>query len=174
MKYFLDTEFIESGPQAPIQLISIGLATEAGTDFYAENLDFNAADANPWVRENVLPHLFPPKFRWPLSVLRERLLGFINKETPLGQTPEFWGYYADYDWVVFCQIFGTMADLPKGWPMYCRDLKQWCDVLGNPELPAQASREHNALNDARWNRSIYTFLSDRQNLMRRLSPIAAG
>jgi len=43
-------------------------------------------------------------------------------------TPEFYGYYADYDWVVFCWLFGKMMDLPKGFPMYCRDLKQMLDL----------------------------------------------
>ncbi len=38
--------------------------------------------------------------------------------------PEFWAYYADYDWVVLCQLFGTMMDLPAHWPMFCMDIKQ--------------------------------------------------
>ena len=42
--------------------------------------------------------------------------------------------------------------------MYCRDLKQLCDSLGNPKLPDQTSTEHNALNDARWNKQAYEFL----------------
>lgn len=41
--------------------------------------------------------------------------------------PEFYGYYADYDWVLFCSLFGRMIDLPKGFPMYCKDLKQMFD-----------------------------------------------
>jgi hypothetical protein len=41
--------------------------------------------------------------------------------------PEFYGYFADYDWVVFCSLYGTMMDLPKGFPKYCRDLKQMFD-----------------------------------------------
>lgn len=41
--------------------------------------------------------------------------------------PQFYGYYSDYDWVVFCWLFGKMIDLPKGFPMYCRDLKQIMD-----------------------------------------------
>ncbi|MGH2666066.1 hypothetical protein [Flavobacterium sp.] len=41
--------------------------------------------------------------------------------------PEFYAYYADYDWVVFCWLFGKMIDLPAGFPMYCRDLKQVLD-----------------------------------------------
>ena len=43
------------------------------------------------------------------------------------QTHEFYAYYADYDWVVLCQLFGRMLDLPKGFPMYCKDLKQQLD-----------------------------------------------
>ena len=38
--------------------------------------------------------------------------------------PVFYAYYADYDWVVFCWLFGRMIDLPKGFPMYCNDLQQ--------------------------------------------------
>jgi hypothetical protein len=73
--------------------------------------------------------------------------------------PEFWGFYADYDWVVLCQLFGAMVDLPKGWPMYCRDLKQWADELGNPALPEQGKGEHHALADAKWNRQAWEFLA---------------
>src|SRR5260370_5135562 len=51
--------------------------------------------------------------------------------------PEIWTYYGSYDWVVFCQIFGKMVDLPSGFPMYTRDIKQFCDMLGNPKLPEQ-------------------------------------
>ena len=49
-------------------------------------------------------------------------------ETYLQQNPpEFYGYYADYDWVLFCSLFGRMIDLPKGFPWYCIDLKQMLD-----------------------------------------------
>ena len=37
MKYFIDTEFIESGPLNPIQLISIGVVAEDGREFYWHN-----------------------------------------------------------------------------------------------------------------------------------------
>lgn len=42
--------------------------------------------------------------------------------------PQFYAYYADYDWVVFCWLFGRMNNLPKGFPMYCIDLKQALDA----------------------------------------------
>ena len=41
---------------------------------------------------------------------------------------QFYGYYSNYDWVVFCWLFGKMIDLPKGFPMYCIDLKQILDT----------------------------------------------
>jgi hypothetical protein len=48
---------------------------------------------------------------------------YWGKEVPI----KFYGYYADYDWVVFCWLFGKMIDLPKGFPKYCIDLKQELD-----------------------------------------------
>lgn len=72
--------------------------------------------------------------------------------------PEFWGYCADYDWVAFCQLFGRMVDVPKGFPMYCRDVKQWCDQLGNPRLPERGPGEHHALVDAEWVKEAWEFL----------------
>jgi len=156
MRYFLDTEFCESGPYKPIQLISIGLVCENGDEFYRV-ADFDEDACNDWVKANVLPHL-EISMRSPLSAIALELQQFVER-TRGEDKPEFWGYYADYDWVVFCQMFGAMVDLPKGWPMYCRDIKQLCDSLGNPTLPKQESTEHNALCDARWNKQAYHFLS---------------
>jgi hypothetical protein len=90
-----------------------------------------------------------------ILVHTEELIKFEPKEKPV-----FWGWYSDYDWVVFCQLFGTMTQLPPGLPMYCRDLKQECDRLGNPSLPEQTEGKHNALLDARWNRDVASFLKE--------------
>lgn len=61
-------------------------------------------------------------FSWPVDDSGNRIL--------CGE-PEFYAYYADYDWVVFCSLFGRMIDLPKGFPMYCKDLKQMLDDKAN-------------------------------------------
>jgi hypothetical protein len=53
-----------------------------------------------------------------------------------------------------------MMDLTKGWPMYCRDVMEWCDQLGNPKLPSQYSNQHHALNDAAWTKKAWEFLRD--------------
>ena len=52
--------------------------------------------------------------------------GNVGYEYPNGE-PEFYGYYGSYDWVVFCWIFGRMLDLPNGFPMYIKDVKQMLD-----------------------------------------------
>jgi hypothetical protein len=91
---------------------------------------------------------------------------------------EFYAYYADYDWVVFCWLFGRMIDLPNGFPKYCLDLKQSLDSVakkytifkqdethediliylkGMNIFPKQTN-EHNALADAQWNKELYEFL----------------
>lgn len=156
MKYFLDEEFIESGPHHPIQLISIGIVAEDGREFYAQSSEFDASMASDWVKKNVLSKLDPRGDYVSLYDIAQRIIAFVGADAK----PEFWGYYADYDWVVFCQIFGTMMDLPKGFPMYCRDIKQLCDWMGNPKLPEQVSGEHNALADAQWNVVAWQFLRD--------------
>lgn len=103
----------------------------------------------------------------------------------------FYGYYADYDWVLFCSLFGRMIKLPKGFPMYCRDLKQMMDdvvykgmefarVINSVQYPKpertfeQAleflkedanypdnSNVHNAKDDARFNMNLFTFLQNK-------------
>jgi len=152
MKYWLDTEFIEDG--RTIDLISIGIVAEDGREFYAENMECDLSRASDWVRENVIPHLEGGDGPTDLSA---EVRAFCDPDQH--GKPEFWGYYADYDWVALCQLFGRMVDLPKGWPMYCRDIKQWADQLGNPRLPEQGKDEHHALADAQWNRRAWDFLT---------------
>lgn len=154
MRYFLDTEFMEDGKT--IDLVSIGIVADDGREYYAVNGDADLSNANSWVKEHVLPHLYPMYAR-PRDVIKAEVADFIRKGDG---KPEIWGYYADYDWVVFCQLFGKMVDLPDGFPMYCRDVKQLCDELGGPRLPIQTNTKHHALDDARWIRDGYNFLRD--------------
>lgn len=102
------------------------------------------------------------------------------------KTRELYGYYSDYDHVLLCSLFGTMMDLPDGFPMYTIDLKQMMDewvkrdregrptfykfkdvpdtfemkleqLKGYTNYPKQTN-EHNALSDAKWNLELYKFL----------------
>jgi hypothetical protein len=152
VRVWFDTEFYENGKT--IELISIGAVNENGRWFYAETPNAaELASADPWLASNVAPHLDGGHHIMERGEIAAKVVEFA------GANPEFWAYYADYDWVALCQLFGRMIDLPEGWPMYCRDIKQWCDDLGNPKLPEQESKEHNALADALWNQRAWWFLA---------------
>ena len=73
--------------------------------------------------------------------------------------PQFYGYYADYDWVVFCWLFGKMIDLPKGFPMYCIDLKQLLDdKVSNMEFRKQKSGDVNDYEIVKGSTNLQQFL----------------
>jgi len=193
-------------PYHSIQLISIGIVCEDGREYYAVSNEYNYNDASDWVKENVIKQLGDS---YPIGKSNKQIANEIsefcmvaefkeyegsrvyqeNGYTAKGRlewiNPVFYAYYADYDWVVFCSLFGTMIDLPKGFPMYCRDLKQTLDekceyndafyslkirdwhelgendkldaIKKHPNYPKQAD-EHNALDDAKWNYKLYKFL----------------
>lgn len=186
MKIYFDTEFVEY-PRTIVPL-SIGAVREDGEEYYAVFNDIQydrrawqmligqGSDRDTWLRDNVLPHLpmdvryqsggrYGWKGLWPCLEMRhpdvknhkdiaEELIEFS------GSSPEFWAYFADYDWVVLAQTFGRMIDLPKGWPFYCRDIKQEMDRLGfkKDDLPKQSEDEHDALADARWNKQALEYI----------------
>lgn len=150
MRIWFDTEFIEDGKT--IDLLSIGLVAEDGRTYYAETNDWIPGKASQWVKDNVLPHMQGGEAIKPRDVIAREIEAFA------GERPEFWAYYADYDWVALCQLYGTMMQLPDGWPKYCRDLKQVCDAVGNPKLPPQETQEHHALADAAWAKRAWDWL----------------
>ena len=151
-RYYIDTEFIER--PGTIDLISIGIVSDDDRELYCVSSEFDGNRADPWVKENVISKLdIMPRDQISNAAIATKIRQFIGDDTP-----EFWGYYCDYDWVAFCWLFGRMVDLPDGWPMYCNDLKQLCDSLGNPNLPMQEKGHHNALEDAKWNMSTYSWL----------------
>lgn len=91
---------------------------------------------------------------------QKEFLGRANQYGWNGEQPEFYAYYADYDWVLFCSLFGRMINLPKGFPMYCIDLKQMMNEKGLTKEWKQKNcpdpeGQHNALVDAKWNHDLY-------------------
>jgi len=172
MKYFLDTEFIEY-PNT-IELISIGIKCEDGRTYYAVCSDYNYDHADQWVKDNVIQPIFkdmvkddwmgPENFHKykgkSTEVIKNELLEFIGQPLVEGtEIPEFWAYFCNYDWVVFCWIFGRMIDLPRGWPMFCNDLKPLLNNSGKEQIDDPVG-EHNALVDAEWNEKLYNHIMD--------------
>jgi len=153
MKIWYDTEFIEDGKT--IELISIGMVREDGETLYLESLECDLSKANQWVQQNVIPHLTGQKT--PRYIIRENILRFASKN------PQFWAYFADYDWVVLCQLFGTMMDLPQHWPMFCMDVQQVRVEKGIPKLPRHKGIAHNALDDAKWAKEAHLWMMNLQD-----------
>ena len=93
-----------------------------------------------------------------------------NDGIPCFSVPKFYGYYSSYDWVVICQLYGKLDYLPKGFPMYCNDLKQTLEekwspfqdnyrsLEGHPDSSKKES-SHNSINNAKWNKHLYEFLN---------------
>ena len=154
MRYWFDTEFIEK--PGVLALISIGIVAEDGRTFYRESLDAPWHMAEDWVLENVAPHLKGGECQAYYDEIGPAIRDFIGND----RYPEFWGYFADYDWVLFCWLQGRMIDLPRGWPQFCRDMKQWIVEMGvsRSKLPAVKGAVHNALDDAQWTKEAWDFL----------------
>jgi len=155
MRFYLNTEFIEY-PRT-IDLISIGLVAEDGREYYAISNEYDQRKASDWVMDNVFTKLpnkvgrYKDQFK-SLEQIRDDILEFVGDDRP-----EFWGYYCDYDWVVFCWLFGSMVDLPNNFPMQCNDLIQWANQLVCYLYQEEAS--HHALEDARWIRDSWNVLA---------------
>lgn len=154
MKYFYDTEFIDSGKT--IDLISIGIVSEDGREYYAESVECDHSRACDWVKTNVIAKLTGP--RKSRSKIAEEVKLFC------GSKPEFWAYYAAYDWLCLCQLYGRMLDVPEDWPNFTHDLQSLRCLMGVREQPPQPDgSEHNALSDARWNRDFYAYLKEQRD-----------
>jgi hypothetical protein len=149
MRYFFDTEFIEDGKT--IDLISIGIVAEDGRELYLISNEYDESKASDWVKENVLKHIDKSE-GISRADIKAQIFAFV------GDKPEFWAYFADYDWIVMCQLFGRMIDLPEGWPMFCMDLKQLHIMKARPRMPTPPTEHHHALADAKWNEEFYKLL----------------
>jgi hypothetical protein len=148
MHFFIDAEFHEDGKI--IDLISLALVTRTGDSYYAINseFDYEYASKNKWLKENVLKHIdMTAKNVKTKKQIKKEVLEFIGKDDDI----KFIGDYCSYDWVVFCQIFGKMIDLPEYFPMYCNDLQQLkaCCGVTDETLPKLDKINHHALEDAK-------------------------
>lgn len=163
MRIYYDTEFLEDGKT--IDLISIGMVTEDGREYYAVNRDapWKRIKKNDWLMQHVVPSLPQPHGDWINQMPKRWLIDFHNPAVKAKATiaaevqafitsdpdPQLWAWYAAYDHVALAQLFGRMIDLPDGVPMWTNDLKQEHARLGSPAMPQQQSGVHNALADAR-------------------------
>lgn len=166
MKIWYDTEFLDNGEI--IDLISIGLVREDGATYYAVNADVDITDVvqHDWLRENVVPHLPMNRFGTALDrthpdVRRSAKIAYDVMEFIRGggYDVELWSWYSAYDHVALCQLWGSMAELPDGIPMYTNDIRTLFHIFGNPTNVLSSTNNHNALDDAQYHRKLYEFIT---------------
>jgi hypothetical protein len=177
-KIFYDSEF--TGLHQHTTLISIGLASECGQQFYAEFSDYAKSQCDNWIMDNVIQHT-----RW-IQHSETQLINHREDKTQLcfGDTVmvrkqlqqwlmqfgqiEIWADCLAYDWVLFCQIFGGALFIPKQIFFMPFDLSTYFKLQGfdpNCSRTEYAGIDsltlHNALDDALLAKACYKKLSGR-------------
>lgn len=185
MKVFFDTEF--TGLHQATTLVSIGCVADDGRTFYAECTDYDRAQVDDWLTDNVLKHLnlrlptehpeYGPAEAWtsfqspekieaigPRAFVASCLKDWLSVLGPV----EMWGDCLAYDWVLFCQLFDGGAEcLPRNIYYIPFDL---CTLFKLKNIDPDVSREeyahmtggqkHNALWDAQVIKACYEKLME--------------
>lgn len=172
---YLDCEFLPADPSTR-GLVSIGLTDDQGVDYYAVNRDFDmkAFKKIPFMMANVWPSLPKPHGdrrlygKWP----RLDLMHPSVKSVPqIGQdiadyfaatdadTTRLWAWYGGQD---ICRLHSLWDNdwqaMPGQIPQWFNELETLRWQAGNPEMPEQSAGLHNALADAKHNRTMHQFL----------------
>lgn len=89
--------------------------------------------------------------------IREEVRRFIDTDD---DKVELWAWCGCYDYIALCQLFGTMMDIPDGWPHYIHEFQQILDDRGiaDDELPPQEDGLHNALADAHHLKKLWGYI----------------
>lgn len=173
MRYFYDWEFLEDG--VTIDPISVGVVSEDGREYYAINreVDWDGVLKHEWLPDNVVPHLPTVKIGDELllnyfhpdvksrDTIRRELWEFISPDPEDDTKTELYGWCSAYDHVLLAQeMAGPMSEFHgTGMPFFTHDLKAmirlfWPDLTGTQK----AGAAHNALDDARWTRDVWSDL----------------
>jgi 3' exoribonuclease, RNase T-like len=157
-----------------LDLISIGLVSADGREYYAVNSEANWAKVadHRWLCESVVPHLplsskgirksTPAegsgngwRFSVDLSSTLVRPRWVIANEVrefilAADGEPELWADSAAHQFVVLCQLWGTVPRRPAGIPSWTHDVRQEIERVGNPTIPPlEGLAAHTALDNAR-------------------------
>lgn len=132
MNVYFDTEFTSLEKDA--QLISIGLISEDGKEFYAEFASINTELLNDWIIENVLMNTAKyGEVNETDIVVNEKDYHFGTREEIQEELREWLSQFDEvqlisdvchYDMVLFIDIFGSAFDIPENVSPVCYDINQ--------------------------------------------------
>ena len=163
MKLFLDCEFTQLNQGT--KLISLGMVSESGDEFYVELTDtYQIEDCSDFVIQYVLPQLNPHLYGMSLVEAQAALRVFLGS---IEGRLEICSDAPDWDWDFFCQL----AYVDHKWPSHVENRPTNLihlfrhfegDDIGDialPELP------HHALLDARLLAELYQRLTAASKLI---------
>ena len=156
MRYYLDTEFDEKHAV----LISIGVVSQDGRQFYAVNTDYDWSCASQWLIDNVQPLLmldFVSTIKGSAAEICDALVAFVGHDFKT----EFWGYKCAWDIVLVHRMFGGYNEISANQhpiPLVCHDLYQLGRSVGITSIKEKVKPfepAHNSLVDARWTKFVH-------------------
>jgi len=152
---FFDTEFTDLGIDP--RLVSIGLVSEDGREFYAELLDtYHPKDCSAFTQEAVLPHLQGGDARMTMDSLTLRLGNWIESfDQPVRLATDS----LSWDWPWIQELFNIPGTWPENLDGKPASLYEMIDSPFFERAVEQAFeshvpclRRHHALDDAKANR----------------------
>lgn len=130
MKIFFDTEF--TGLHKDTTLISIGLVSQDGKQFYAEFTDYDGKQVGDWIQENVIRNTLLFLWRTRESTYienfhcgnKEEISFMLHNWLSQFDTVELVSDCSHYDMVLFADLFGSAYNLPSNVCPACFDICQ--------------------------------------------------
>lgn len=158
---FLDTEFDEN-PHGMTDLISVGLVSECGKEYYAELVHSYSFYNDPWLTENVVPHLTGKQKE--ADIISFEVINFLKELSPNTDSSNFirlWAWKGTYDWYLMINLLGGFKKVPAFIPKTYFELANHYSILNNlvdPNDILKSEKNHNALEDAKWNMKLFNNL----------------
>jgi hypothetical protein len=178
MKVFFDTEF--TGLHKDTTLISIGLVSDSGKEFYAELTDYDPSQVDDWIKENVIDNLVFNDMEpfvdcigsaTLLKGTKDQVATVLQEWLQQWKSVETWSDCHHYDVVLLHDIFGGAFSMPDNVYYIPYDICTVFKMFGmDPDVSREAfidspidGAKHNALYDAKVIRACYDKLRRNQH-----------
>ena len=157
---FIDTEF--NSNNGLLELISIALVKENGSNIYLACSEFTENQCNTFVKNTVLP-LLKDKPRISKEQIRLEVENFLPYT--FNKKYRFWAWFGAYDWVLFNSLWSEWKDIPYHIPfhyhdwrvkleeLYVKNTNAWNFSPTYFDIPGM--KKHDALHDALSLREAY-------------------
>jgi hypothetical protein len=153
VRLFFDTEF--TGLHKNTTLMSIGMVTSDGREFYAEASEYAERQVDDWLRENVIANFTGPVMD--KGDIADAITDFLKPY----ERVEVWSDCLAYDWVLFCDLFDHAFQIPDNVYYIPFDICTLMKVKGvDPDINREefagiTGSKHNALHDAKVIKACY-------------------